>query len=381
MKAVISGAGVAGLTLAAQLGNGGWDVIVVERDPAPSRSNYLVDLEGQGLVAAGRLGLMTRLLELGERVSRVCWVNDKGGQIAELDLTENARAHHQGIKILRGDLERALLESLPQSVEVRFGFDVSQIRTPADGVDITLRPGGLLKADVLIGADGIHSHIRDLVFGDGGLWSRTLGYDTAAFAFENERLQSLLAGRLNVLCAPGRNIVLCPMRTGRIAVVFIHRSAGPVPPTNPAAYLGEIYGGLKWCVPTLLRAASIAEDLRYEPATQIKLPAWHRGRIGLLGDACHAYSLLPGQGASVAMAAAFWLGTEMLRAPSVDMALAWYQDRLSSDIAARRASARRAAHWLVPTTRRDLVMRNGLLRLASVPGVARLLRPVMSGIA
>jgi 2-polyprenyl-6-methoxyphenol hydroxylase-like FAD-dependent oxidoreductase len=171
------------------------------------------------------------------------------------------------------------------------------------------------------------------------------------------------------------------MPTGKIAAMFIHRTSGLVPPAHPALHLSQIYGDLKWCVPTLLRHAAVADDLRYEPAAQIKLPAWHRGRIGLLGDACHAYSLLPGQGASVAMDAAFWLGTEMIRAPSVEAAFSWYQNWLSSEIASRRASTRRAAHWLVPATRTDLAMRNGLLRLARVPGVARFLQPVVTGIA
>jgi len=68
-------------------------------------------------------------------------------------------------------------------------------------------------------------------------------------------------------------------------------------------------------------------------------------------------------------------------APSVDVAFAWYQNRLSSEIAARRASTRRAAHWVVPATRTDLAMRNGLLRLARVPGVARFLQPMLTGVA
>jgi 2-polyprenyl-6-methoxyphenol hydroxylase-like FAD-dependent oxidoreductase len=381
MKAIICGAGVAGLTLAAQLGRGGWQVTVLERECGPAGSGYLVDVAGKGLAAAERLGLLPRLQEAGKLVDRVRWVDERGRQIANVDLQGPSRSYTRGWKILRDDLERILLESLPSNVEVRFGFDVAAIRTPAERVEVSLRPAGQIHADVLVGADGVHSRIRDLVFGDGGLWSCALGYDTAAFAFRDEKIETLLEGRFTVLSAPGRHIVLCPLREGRIAAMFVHRSSGLSPPAHPLATLLELYGPLKWCVPKLLRHARAADEVRYEPAMQVNVAAWHRGRIGLLGDACHAYSLVPGQGASVALASASWLGTEMVRAPSVETAFSWYQSRMSTDIASRQTQTRRAAQWLVPANGRDLALRNGMLRLASLPGINRLVRSVVSGMA
>lgn len=381
MKAVICGAGVAGLTLAAQLGRGGWDVVVLERECGPASGGYLVDISGNGLVAADRLGLLPRLKEVGQLVSTVRWVNERGRQIVDVDLGKQPRPYVRGWKILRGDLERILLESLPPNVEVRFGFDVSEIRTPPDRVEIGVRPSGHLAADVLVGADGVHSRIRDLVFGDGGLWSCALGFDTAAFSFRDEKIEAMLEGRYTVLSAPGRHVVVCPLRSGRIAAMFVHRSLGLTPPPDPLRTLQDMYTSMKWCVPRLLRHARAAQELRYEPAMQVNLTSWHRGRIGLLGDACHAYSLLPGQSASVALASATWLGTEMLRAPSVDVAFSWYQSRLSADIANRRARTRRAAQWLVPSNSRDLALRNGLLRLSGIPGINRLVRSVVGGMA
>lgn len=285
------------------------------------------------------------------------------------------------LKMLRGDLERVLLKSLPPSVDVRFGFDVAEVRTPSDRVELSLRPGGHLTADLLTGADGIHSHIRDLVFGDGGLWSRALGYDTAAFVFEDVNVRRRIARTFTVFSVPDRHIVLCPLRSGEIAATLIHRSVSMNPPAEPRDHLQRVYADLEWCVPQLLKHASKASDLRYEQAMQIKLPMWHRGRIGLLGDACHAYSLLPGQGSSVAMAAAFRLAKDLVQAPSVDIALGWYQIHLAGEMAQRRAFTRRAAQWLIPASRGELAFRNALLRTASLPGVQQLLGPAVGGIA
>src|SRR5262249_37442877 len=176
-------------------------------------------------------------------------------------------------------------------------------------------------------------------------------------------------------------IVICPLSSGKIAVTLIHRSTSAVPPADPVARLRSVYGNLKWCIPSLLDHASRAAELQYEQTTQIKLPTWYRGRIGLLGDACHAHSLLPGQGTSFTLAASAWLGTELIRAPSIDVALSCYQVRLMNEMAKRRASTRRTMQWLVPSNRADLTVRNGLLRLSRLPGVSRLLRPVSSGMA
>src|SRR5262249_43376121 len=154
--------------------------------------------------------------------------------------------------------------------------------------------------------------------------SRRLGYDAAAFAFDDPEMRAALGGKLTAVSVPARHIVLCPLRTGKIAAMLVHRSTAAVPPRDPVDHLKRLYGELRWCVPSLLEHASKAPDLEYEQTTQIKLPTWHRGRIGLLGDACHAYSLLPGQGTSFTLAAATWLGTELTRAPSIEVAYSWY---------------------------------------------------------
>lgn len=380
MRAVICGAGVAGLTLASQLARAGWQVVLLERESGPSEGGYLVDIAGEGLIAAEHMGLAGVLRERAERTSRVCWVDAAGRTIANLDVGRSPEGSG-ALKLLRGDLERTLLESLPPAVDLRFGFDVRDVRTPKGGVELTLRPGGQLTADLLIGADGIHSHIRDLVFGDGGLWSRALGYDTAAFVFEDKDVRRRLGGALTVLSVPGRHIVLCPLRCGKIAATLVHRSTSVTPPGDPRKHLKRVHGDLEWCIPAVLHHASRSADLRYEQAAQIKLPAWHRGRIGLLGDACHAHTLLPGQGSSVAMAAAFRLSQDLLQAPSVDIALGWYQIHLSAEMARRRACTRRAAAWLVPASRTRLAFRNAMLRTASLPGIQRMLGTAVGGVA
>jgi 2-polyprenyl-6-methoxyphenol hydroxylase-like FAD-dependent oxidoreductase len=104
---------------------------------------------------------------------------------------------------------------------------------------------------------------------------------------------------------------------------------------------------------------------------------WCRGRIALLGDACQAATFLPGQGASLSLAAAYVLGEELSGGGDVKASLMRYEHRVRPPLIHIRRSGRRAADWLIPASNTGLVARNGLIRLAGRPGLARLLRPVV----
>jgi len=379
MRAVICGAGAAGLTLACQLARYGYQVLVIERADHPRGGGFLVDLEAEGLASAERLGLLPRLRTVGEQISAVRWVDRYGNRVAELNVLarRGCEESSQPIKLLRADLEKALLESLPREVDVCFGDDIVEVRTPPGHVEITLRSGRRINADLLVGADGVHSHVRDLVFGDGSVWSRHLGYDAAACVFEDSGLRELVQGRVTIVSAPRRQIELCRLRSGRIAANFVFDTAHLTSPGSPRERLQQVYGDLRGCVPRILDNTVRADDLRYEQAVQIKMPTWHRGRVGLLGDACHAFAMLPGQGSSLAIAGAYCLGREIAHSKSVKNAFAWYQDRWMGEVAHRRVAARRGVQWLVPSTEAKLALRNAFLKMASQRSLRRLMRPLL----
>lgn len=379
MRAVICGAGVTGLVLATQLGRAGWEVVLVTPTAQPCGGGFLVKLCESGLDAARRLGLLPCLMELQEPIAGVHWIDRFGRTIARTRTGRGGRGQSfDRIMVLRRDLERALLSQLPTNVEVRSGHSVTALRTPRSSVQVVLDCGETVKADLVIGADGVRSHIRDLAFGDGTLWSRALGYDRTAFVFKDAAVREQLAGKLTTLSVPGRHVTLSPLHRNRVAAVLVHRTTRVARrEAAPCERLEQVYGDLEWCVPAVLRHAAVSGDLQCEQAEQLRTPAWHRGRIALLGEASHAFSLWPGQATSIALAAAFLLGREIVRTRSIDSSFSWYEEHLLGALARQRAIARRAASWLLPGTSTELALRNGALRLAALPGVDRLVRTML----
>jgi 2-polyprenyl-6-methoxyphenol hydroxylase-like FAD-dependent oxidoreductase len=379
MRAVICGAGVTGLVLATQLGRAGWDVVMLAPGPGTQGGGFLVKLCDGGLDAAKQLGLLPYLMSVQQPIAGVHWIDRFGRTIARTRAAQGGlRRSADMLMVLRRDLEHGLLSQLPANVEVRVGCSVAALRTPRSSVRAVLDSGESLCADLVIGADGVRSHIRDLAFGDGTLWSRALGYDRTAFVFKDPAIHEQLAGKLTTLSVPGRHVTLCPLRRNNVAAVLVHRSSRVA--RREAAVserLQQVYGDLDWCVPQVLRHAAASDDLHCEPAEQLRMPAWHRGRIALLGEASHAFSLWPGQGTSIALAAAFLLGREIGRSRSIDAAFNWYEEHLMGAIAQQRAIARRAASWLLPDTSAELALRNGALRLAALPGVDRFVRSML----
>jgi 2-polyprenyl-6-methoxyphenol hydroxylase-like FAD-dependent oxidoreductase len=379
MKAVICGAGIAGLTLAVCLGQRGWQVIILDEGLTARGEGYMIDLFGSGYEAARRMELMPRLEQLRYSFTSIRWLNSTGRTTARLPYrTLEALFDGRLMSLMRADLERALLEKLPAGVTIRYGAPVTQVRTPVGGVDAHLGTGEVEHADVLIGADGIRSRIRDLTFGDGGSWLRFLGFQTAAFVIHEPELSIELRNDLHLLSAPGRQVGLYPVRDGNVAAFFVHRAAGGALPGSPRDALVKAYGELGWHLPRVLERARDLPGFLYEQVAQVVVPHWYRGRIALLGEACQAASLLPGQGASLSMAAAYVLAEELTRDEDVKTALSRYEHRVRPPLAQMRRAGRRSAEWLVPATAAGIAARNAAIRLAGIRGLSRLLRPAVS---
>ncbi|RSD13596.1 FAD-dependent monooxygenase [Amycolatopsis eburnea] len=378
MKVAVCGAGITGLAVANKLAGDGAEVVVLERAPAPREQGYMIDFFGAGFDAAEELGVLPRIRELAYRVDEASLLDEQGRRRASARYTTFARAMRDRLcGIMRPDLEQALREHLPPTVDLRFGAGVTAVEDLGDRVRVTAGDQ-VIEADVLVGADGIHSAVRRLVFGEDGDFQRYLGFHTAAFVFTDPEIHHAIGDRFCLTDTIGRQMGFYGLRDGRVAAFAVHRTDDPRLPEDTRTALREEYGSLGWLVPRALRRCPPSEAVYYDQVAQIVMPRWSRGRVILAGDACSAVSLIAGQGASLGVAGAFVLG-EQLQNRSITEAFTEYERLMRPVAEEKQAVARRSARWFLPESPLQLGIRRAALRLSRLPVVDRYVAAVLAG--
>ncbi|MFF0943727.1 FAD-dependent monooxygenase [Kocuria sp. CPCC 205300] len=370
MRAVVCGAGIAGLALAGCLGRKGWDVVVLEQSPRPREQGYMMDFFGPGWDAAEAMGVLPAVRELGYAVDRLSYVDDRGRDRAGLPVARFAGALDGRLtSVMRPDLERVLREHAEGVAELRFGVRVTGVRTRPGGAAAVLDDGTELDADLLVGADGIHSAVRRGALGPEERFRRGLGLHTAAFVFEDPEAYRQVGPRFCLTDSIDRAMGFYGLRDGRVAAFAVHRTDEVSLPADPRARLTEVHGSLGWIVPRALVACPAAGQVYYDQVLQVEVPRWSAGRTVLLGDSGQAVSLLGGQGASLAVAGAWLLAERLSRAASVEEALGSWERRWRPVVAEKQRVARDGAQWFLPASRTRRRARRLALHLAALPGL------------
>jgi 2-polyprenyl-6-methoxyphenol hydroxylase-like FAD-dependent oxidoreductase len=375
-RAVIVGAGIAGLATALRLGRDGWRTVVVERSPARRSGGYLVNLLGPGYTAAERLGLLPALSahDLGLFTTVLVRADGRAKFTVPAAIAEAALGK-RAMTVFRGDLESTLYEAVRDHTEIRFGTTVTSVDQDAEQVRVHLNDGSTERADLLVGADGVRSATRTAGFGTG--FQVDLPYVVAAFPLAHP-VAGVPASSGTTFIGPGRTAAIANLGPERSSAFFTYRCEDPAAELGrgPVDALGAAFGDLGGGVPDAL--AHLEKDpaaAYFDAVSQVVMPRWSTGRTVLLGDAAWCVTLFAGHGAALALAGADELGAALRRHDDdIPAALAEWEAGLRPEATRRQATARRGMLQFAPPSQFHVWIGDLAIRAMTLPGIRSLVR-------
>jgi 2-polyprenyl-6-methoxyphenol hydroxylase-like FAD-dependent oxidoreductase len=376
-RILISGASVAGPALAYWLARYGFCPTVVERAPQLRGGGYAVDFRGPAhLSVLAQMGLLEQIQAAQTHLSSTSYVDESGRPVAEMP----AGIFAGDVEILRGDLGRILYQATRDSTEYLFGDTITDLASGGDGVHVSFERAAPRTFDLVIGADGLHSQVRQLAFAGQPDPIRDLGVYVSIFSVEG----SFGLDHSGLLYSvPGRTAaVFSARRPGQAVAQFFFTAPEP---SSPIRYdyrdtgqqkqiLARVFGGVGWQVPALLAQLPGAGDFYFDSVAQVELDRWSADRVALIGDA--GYAAGPGgNGTGTAVIAAYVLAGE-LAAAGGDYRAAFprYEQRLRRYVARGQKQARGGAAFLAPATAKRIRQRDRTFAMLSRLPAQRFIR-------
>jgi 2-polyprenyl-6-methoxyphenol hydroxylase-like FAD-dependent oxidoreductase len=268
-----------------------------------------------------------------------------------------------------------LFNTIEDRAETIFGDHITDIVQDNTGVDVSFARTPARRFDMVVGADGMHSTVRRLQFGDEDRFEKYLGYYVASFSVADypHRDEQAYVG----YTVPGRQVARYALRGNRTVFFFIWIEDAKLAVDRhdtdaQKQTLRSRFRDCGWECEAILAALDASDNLYFDSVSQMRMPAWSRDHVTLVGDAAYCPSLLAGEGAAFAMAGAYTLAGELHRADAdVHSASRGYEQTLRPLIERKQRSALRLGHWFAPRTRVGLLARNQITRMMSWPWVSR----------
>ncbi|MFJ3379623.1 FAD-dependent monooxygenase [Curtobacterium sp. NPDC090217] len=313
--AIVSGASIAGLSVAYWLRRTGWQVTVVERADSFRDGGQNVDVRGVARDVLRRMGLFDAVKAKNTTETGTVLVDADGKVTAELpsDGTDGATAE---LEVLRGDLARVVLDHLPDGVDFVYGQTITAVEDRGDAVTVRLADGRALDADLLVVAEGVRSSTRPLLFPGDDVEERDLDV-TMVFGTiprtdgDDDRWRWHNS-------VGGRQVHLRPDPYGTIRAILAYSPGGDLLGLTRAEMLTAVrerYDGAGWEAPRILEALETSDDVYVDQLQQVRMRTWHRGRVVMAGDAAWCVTPMGGGGASLALTAGYVLAAELAAAP------------------------------------------------------------------
>jgi len=360
MQVLISGASVAGPTLAYWLARYGFDVTVVERSPVPRKTGgHAVDLFKPAMDIVEMMGVLDTIQAHNAGTEVISMHREGSPELIDVPqalITSAVSQRH--IEIMRDDLSEILYDASSPTVEYIFGDSISALAEDSTGVQVAFDTGPDRRFDLVIGADGLHSNVRGLVFGPEADYSHWLGEYLAVASIPNYldlKDRSLMFPRVNRLAGMYSATQLDDARAFFLfrlpePLDYHHRDIG-----RQKELLQEVYADFGWEVPRMFAELSTTSAFYMDSITQLRMDTWSKGRITLVGDAGYCPGPAVGGSTSLAVVGAYVLAGELaVAAGDHTRAYPDYEAAMHDYVVRSRQMALTAAGTLVPKSRLGL---------------------------
>jgi 2-polyprenyl-6-methoxyphenol hydroxylase-like FAD-dependent oxidoreductase len=367
MRVLISGASIAGPVLAYWLSRSGFDVTVVERAPKMRKTGgHAIDLFRPAMDISERMGVLPRI-EAHATGTKLLLIHRPGAaRPAEIDYHKlTAAMSDRHVEIMRDDLSEIYYDAGRDDVEYLFGDEITSI---SDDGDVTFAHASGRRFDVVVGADGLHSGVRRLVFGD-DVQERFLGCYLSVLSVPKSLARD---GEMSGYFEPNRVAMIYTadhlddaravfIFRPRYSLAFDHRDE-PL----QRRQLADAFTGMAAEVDRWIAELDRTPTFYFDAITQLEMTSWSRGRVTLVGDAGYCPGPAVGESTSLAVYGAYVLATELTRAGGDHVeAFAAYERAIVEPVQYSRKLARAAAKTVVPGSRFGVHALTGVARLIS----------------
>ncbi len=378
-KVLISGASIAGPTLAYWLSNYGFEVIVIEKAPELRLGGQNIDVKGPAKEIAQMMGIEEKIRAANTTEIGTRFVNTANETVAEFPKGESIGLT-QDLEILRGDLVKILYEHSKEKVEYRFGDHITGVSQAELAVKVQFASGREESCDILISAEGIGSKTMELAFGTQPNF-KYLGLYTAYFTIPKKETDSKWARWCN---APSGIVYLMrPDNHGetRASVTFLAKEneyRGLQMEEQKDVVMKRIKG-TGWESDRIIEGIKQSEDFYFERVSQVKASKWSKGRVAIMGDAAWCATPIAGKGTDLAMAGAYILAGEIFKADDIEQAFQAFEDRMRPYVE-KSQQLPPGIPWMVyPTTKFGIYALNTLVATVGSKPIKWLIGKLSSG--
>jgi 2-polyprenyl-6-methoxyphenol hydroxylase-like FAD-dependent oxidoreductase len=359
---LISGASVAGPALAFWLHQYGFKPTIVERAPAIRPGGYAIDFRGASLRVLEKMGLLAAVQQKQTRIGAITIVDGNNRKVASMPDGFTSGE----LEVLRGDLADIFYDATRKTTEYIFDDTIVGIEKKPDGVDVQFQRGARRKFDLVVGADGLHSKVRSISFGDEAEFVRNLGYYVSIFTIPNYLnlnhaglYYGSLGKKVGIFSGGDAHEAKASFFFASEPLDYVRRDTA-----KQKEILREHFHEEGWEVPRLLEAMESAPDFYFDSVSQVKMDHWSKGRSVLVGDAAWCASPLSGMGTGMAVVGAYVLAGELAEARgNYHSAFSSYESLMREFVQKCQGLADGGTEWFVPRTRFRLWLSNQMWKI------------------